>query len=139
MSNWTEEIQAPVVLRQTKKYGLLYLNLIFFLLVFEDNFQIRALGGFYSAEQRNAGFLCYEVWGGGGGIFLAYTWRGSFSEFYGDISLFTDPLFSLQSPSNGGDKIYTAGDLLTASLASLPVFSKRKIKQRLRTGYGDMC
>ena len=110
------------------------------MLVFEDNFQIRALGGFYSAEQRNAGFLCYEVGGGGGGgIFLAYTWRGSFSEFYGDISLFTDPLFSLQSPSNGGDKIYTAWDLLTASLASLPVFSKRKIKQRPRTGYGDMC
>ena len=79
-------------------------------------------------------------WGGGGeDIFLAYTWRGSFLEFYGDISLFTDPLFSLQSPSNGGDKIYTAWDLLTASLASLPVFSKRKIKQRLRTGYGDMC
>ena len=77
--------------------------------------------------------------GGGGGIFLAYTWRGSFSEFYGDISLFTDPLFSLQSPSNWGDEIYTAGDLLTASLASLPVFSKRKIKQRLCTGYGDMC
>lgn len=75
---------------------------------------------------------------GAGGIFLAYTWR-SFTEFYGDISLFTEPLFSLQSPSNGGDKIYTAGDLLTASLASLPVFSKRKIKQRLRTGYGDMC
>ena len=105
------------------------------MLVFEDNFQIRALGGFYSAEQRNAGFLCYEVGGGRG----AYIWRGSFSEFYGDISLFTEPLFSLQSPSNGGDKIYTAGDLLTASLASLPVFSKRKIKQRLCTGYGDMC
>ena len=84
-------------------------------------------------------FYVTRLGGGGGSIFLAYTWRGSFSEVYGDISLFTEPLLSLQSPSNGGDKIYTAGDLLTASLASLPVFSKRKIKQRLRTGYGDMC
>ena len=79
-------------------------------------------------------------WGGGGGhIFGLYMEGLTVSEFYGDISLFTDPLFSLQSPSNGGDKIYTAWDLLTASLASLPVFSKRKIKQRLCTGYGDMC
>ena len=31
------------------------------------------------------------------------------------ISLFTDPLFSLRSPSSAGDKIQTAGDLLTAS------------------------
>ena len=30
-------------------------------------------------------------------------------------SLFTDPLFSLQSPSSAGDRIQTAGDLLTAS------------------------
>ena len=26
-----------------------------------------------------------------------------------DDSLFTDPLYSLQSPSSAGDKIYTAG------------------------------
>ena len=32
-----------------------------------------------------------------------------------DDSLFTDPLYSLQSPSSAGDKIYTAGDFLTAS------------------------
>ena len=50
LSNWIEEIQAPVVLRQTKKYGLLYLNFLF-LHVFEDNFQVNALGDLYSAEQ----------------------------------------------------------------------------------------
>ena len=30
------------------------------------------------------------------------------------VSLFKDPLFSLQSPLSAGDKIKTAGDLLTA-------------------------
>ena len=84
-------------------------------------------------------FYVTRLGGGGGGHIFGLYMEGSFLEFYGDISLFTDPLFSLQSPSNGGDKIYTAWDLLTASLASLPVFSKRKIKQRLCTGYGDMC
>ena len=32
-----------------------------------------------------------------------------------DDSLFTDPLYSLQSPSSAGGKIYTAGHFLTAS------------------------
>ena len=32
-----------------------------------------------------------------------------------DDSLFTDPLYSLQSPSSAGDKIYTAVDFLIAS------------------------
>ena len=49
-------------------------------------------------------------------------------------SLFTDPLFSLQSPSSARDKIKTAGDLLTAtfvlarSLCSLcsPMFWKER-------------
>ena len=44
-------------------------------------------------------------------------------------SLFTDPLFSLQSPSCARDKKY----LLTVSARRC--FSKRKIKQRLCTVY----
>ena len=57
-------------------------------------------------------------------------------------SLFTDPLLSFQSPSGAGDKMGGGGgrsrSRALASLASSPRFSKRtkrKIKQRLCTGY----
>ena len=43
----------------------------------------KAPGGLYLTE----GFLRYEFGGGGGGIFGgAYTWRGLFSEFYGNLN-----------------------------------------------------
>ena len=42
-------------------------------------------------------------------------------------SLFTDPLFALQSPSSAGDKTKTAGDLLTASA---DVFEKKEKKNK---------
>ena len=50
-------------------------------------------------------------------------------------SLFTDPLFSLESPSSASDKIYTTGDLLTAlaSLASSLMFSKRTKRKIIKT------
>jgi len=59
LSNWTKEIQAPIVLGKQKNTGYCILILIF-LLVFEDNFQVHALGGLCSAEEFNAGILRYE-------------------------------------------------------------------------------
>ena len=55
-----------------------------------------------------------------------------------DDSLFTDPLYSLQSPSSAGDKIYTAGDFLTASArggGGVGGGAKKKI-DHLMTGLG---
>ena len=51
---------------EKKNTGYSILILIF-LLVFEDNFQVHALGGLYSAEQFKAGFLALRVFG-------AYFW-----------------------------------------------------------------
>ena len=48
-----------------------------------------------------SGFLLYSI--------VMKTINGKFR-----VSLFKDPLFSLQSPLSVGDKIKTAGDLLTA-------------------------
>ena len=48
-----------------------------------------------------SGFLLYSI--------VMMTINGKFR-----VSLFKDPLFSLQSPLSAGDKIKTAGDLLTA-------------------------
>jgi len=54
-----------------------------FYFVFEGKFQVQAPpGGLYSKGRFNGGFLRYDF---GGLIFGgAYTWRGLFSEFYGN-------------------------------------------------------
>ena len=53
-----------------------------FTLYLRDISNYKAPGGLYLTD----GFLRYEF-GGGGGIFGgAYTWRGLFSEFYGNLT-----------------------------------------------------
>ena len=50
---------------------------LFFLFVFEGNFQVQApSGGIYLEGQFNGGLFALRVRG-------AYIWRGLFSEFYG--------------------------------------------------------
>ena len=51
------------------------------------------------------------------------------------ISLFTDPIFSLQSPSSAREKKYTAGDLLTATAAHADVFQKNEKKNKTSSVY----
>ena len=49
-----------------------------FYFVFEGNFQVQApREGLYLEGRFNGGFFALRVWG-------AYTWRGLFSEFYGN-------------------------------------------------------
>ena len=44
-------------------------------------------GGLYLAGRFNGGFFALRVWWRGGEIFGgAYTWRGLFSEFYGNLT-----------------------------------------------------
>ena len=65
-----------VVGRKFTIFGLFYF-------VFEGKFQVQALRGVYIRRgDLTEGFLRYNFRGGG-----AYTWRGSFSEFYGPIFL----------------------------------------------------
>ena len=57
-----------------------------FYFVFEGNFPGKSLQGTYFEGRFNGGFFAFV--GGGGGIFReAPTWRGLFSEFYGNIKL----------------------------------------------------
>ena len=52
---------------------------------FEGNFQVHVPGGLYLEGQFKGGFFTLRGWGpifGG-----AYTWRGLFSEFYGDATV----------------------------------------------------
>ena len=50
-----------------------------FYFVFEGNFQVQAPpGGLYLAGRFNGGFFALPVLG-------AYTWKGLFSEFYGNL------------------------------------------------------
>ena len=52
---------------------------------FEGNFQVQAPGGLYLEGRFKGGFFTLRGWGlifGG-----AYTWRGLFSEFYGDATV----------------------------------------------------
>ena len=60
-----------------------------FYCVFEGNFPSKSLQGTYFEGRFKGGFfafVCVCVWGGG--IFReAPTWRGLFSEFYGNIKL----------------------------------------------------
>ena len=78
LCQWKEEIQAPIVLRETKK---IYVTVPFWL-VFESSFQVWSPGGFHYSEGRlNGGFIRYEF---GERIFgEACTWTGLFSDFYG--------------------------------------------------------
>ena len=48
-----------------------------FYFALEGNFQVQALGGLYLEGRFNGGYFALRVWG-------AYTWRGLFSEFYGN-------------------------------------------------------
>ena len=71
-------------LTNAKVYVLLY-SLILFNFEFEGNFQVQAHGGLYLEERFKGGFFTLRGWGlifGG-----AYTWRGLFSEFYGDATV----------------------------------------------------
>ena len=57
---------------------------IFFVTLYEGNFQVQPPGGLYLEGRFNRGFFALPAWGlifGG-----AYTWRGLFSEFYGIVS-----------------------------------------------------
>ena len=54
-----------------------------FYFAFEGNFPITSPGGWgglYLEGRFNGGFFTLPVWG-------AYTWRGLFSEFYGNLSV----------------------------------------------------
>ena len=66
--------------------GMKFTIFALFCFVLEGNFQVQTPGGLYLAYIRRGdlteGFLCYEF---GGLIFGGvYTWRGLFSEFYGN-------------------------------------------------------
>ena len=63
--------------------GMKFIVFSLFCFVFEGNFQVQAPGGAYIRRgDLTEGFLRYEF---GGLIFGgAYTWRGLFSEFYGN-------------------------------------------------------
>ena len=65
--------------------GMKFTVFSLFCFVFEGNFQVQAPGGAYIRRgDLTEGFLRYEF---GGLIFGgAYTWRGLFSEFYGNQS-----------------------------------------------------
>ena len=64
--------------------GMKFIVFSLFCFVFEGNFQVQAPGGAYIRRgDLTEGFLRYEF---GGLIFGgAYTWRGLFSEFYGNF------------------------------------------------------
>ena len=51
--------------------------LLCFTLYLRAIFQVQAPGGLYLEGRFNGGFFALLVWG-------AYTWRGLFSEFYGN-------------------------------------------------------
>ena len=73
--NWRFKIDwaSLIVGRNFTVFALFYF-------VFEGNFQVQAPwgGGVYLEGRFNRGFFALRVWG-------AYTWRGSFSEFYGFV------------------------------------------------------
>ena len=48
-----------------------------FYFAFDDNFQVQDPRDLYLEGRFNEGFFVLRVWG-------AYTWRGLFSEFYGN-------------------------------------------------------
>ena len=64
--------------------GMKFTVFSLFCFVFEGNFQVQAPGGAYTRRgDLTEDFLRYEF---GGLIFGgAYTWRGLFSEFYGNL------------------------------------------------------
>ena len=64
--------------------GRKFTGFALFYFVFEGNFQVQAsgVGAYILRSDLTEGFLRYEI---GGLIFEgAYTWRGFFSEFYGN-------------------------------------------------------
>ena len=55
-----------------------------FYFVSEGNFQVQApKGAYFWRGDLTEDFLRYEFGGGGAYILRGYTWKGSFSEFYG--------------------------------------------------------
>ena len=63
--------------------GRKFTGFALFYLVFEGNFQVQAPRGLYLEGRFNGRFFAFEF---GGLIFGgAYTWRGLFSEFYGNL------------------------------------------------------
>ena len=57
-----------------------FIGFALFYFVFEGNFQVQSPAAYIWRGNSTEGFLCYEF---GGLIFgEAYTWRGSFLEFY---------------------------------------------------------
>ena len=66
-------------------FGSKFTVFVLFYVVFEGNFpSVSPPGGFYLEGRFNRGFFALLVWGAcifGG----AYTWRGLFSEFYGNL------------------------------------------------------
>ena len=58
--------------------GRKFIIFALFYFVFEGKFQVQVpRGGLYSEGRFNGGFIALRFWG-------AYTWRGLFSEFYGN-------------------------------------------------------
>ena len=61
--------------------GRKFTNFALFYFVFKGKFRVQApQGGLYSEGRFHGGFLALTFWG-------AYIWRGSYTEFYGTLTL----------------------------------------------------
>ena len=80
-----KHLALVIVLWQMQKFMCYCTVFALFNFEFEGNFQVHVPGGLYLEGQFKGGFFTLRGWGlifGG-----AYTWRGLFSEFYGDATV----------------------------------------------------